>query len=104
MAEKTYAGIKIDVNEEGYFSNHGQWSKEMAVELAKELDIDLTEEHMKLINFLRSDFEEKGSLPTMRRIKKVGGIPTKDLYRLFPEGPLKKACKIAGLAKPASCI
>ena len=53
---------------------------------------------------LRKDAEEKESAPTIRRLKKVGGIDTKLLYELFPGGPLKKATKIAGLPKPASCV
>ncbi len=104
MAVKMYSGKEIEVNDEGYFLEPDKWSGEIATEIATEIGIVLTEEHIKVIDFLRNDFKSKGSLPTMRRIKKVGGIQTKDLYRLFPEGPLKKACKIAGLAKPASCI
>ena len=40
----------------------------------------------------------------MRRMNKVGGIPTKELYALFPDGPIKKAAKIAGFPKPTSCV
>jgi len=104
MAEKTYAGVTVNVNDEGYFEDNKQWTKEMAAEIAKEMDIELTEEHNKVLDFLRSDFEEKGAIPSMRRMKKAGDIPTKDFYRLFPDGPLKKSCKIAGLPKPASCV
>ena len=104
MAEKTYAGVTVTVNDEGYFEDHTQWTKEMALEIAKEMDIELTDEHNKIIDFLRTDYEEKGGIPTMRRIKKVGGVPTKDFYQLFPDGPLKKSCKVAGLPKPASCV
>jgi len=104
MAEKTYAGVSVNVNSEGYFEDHKQWTKEMAAEIAKDLGIELTDEHQKVLDFLRSDFEEKGVIPSMRRMKKTGGIPTKDFYRLFPDGPLKKSCMIAGLPKPASCV
>ena len=73
--------------------------------LAKEEGIDeLTEGHWKVIHFMRKDFQEKGQIPTMRRIKNVGGIPTKDLYALFPKGPAKKAAKAAGLGKPKGCV
>ena len=57
-----------------------------------------------MVDFLRADFAEKGQVPTIRRIKNAGGIPTKELYALYPDGPVKKASKIAGLLKPASCI
>ena len=64
----------------------------------------LTDAHWKVIEFLQKDYAEKGTLPTIRRMKKAGGIPTKELYELYPDGPVKKASKIAGLPKPESCI
>ena len=105
MALKKINGYDVDVNEEGYLTDHSQWNKEVAAEIAKEEGInDLTDSHWMVINFLQKDYQEKGTLPTLRRIKKVGGIPTKELYQLYPEGPLKKAAKIAGLPKPESCV
>ena len=103
MAEKTIAGKTVDVNEEGYLTDSSQWTKEIAAELAKGVEInDLTEEHWKVLEFLRED--AKSTSPTIRRLKKVGGIDTKLLYSLFPGGPLKKATLIAGLLKPVSCV
>ena len=105
MSTKTYSGKTVDLNEEGYLTNASQWTQEIAVEIAQEVGInELTEAHWKVIEFLQEDFQEKGSLPSIRRVKKTGGIPTNELYELFPEGPLKKAAKIAGLPKPASCV
>jgi len=105
MAEKEIAGFKVDVNEEGYLTNQAQWNKEIASEIANELGIgELTEGHWKVIEFLQNDYKENGKLPTIRRVNKAGGISTKDLYALFPEGPLVKAAKVAGLSKPASCV
>ncbi|MBC8491020.1 MAG: TusE/DsrC/DsvC family sulfur relay protein [Candidatus Marinimicrobia bacterium] len=105
MATKAYAGVTVDVNEEGYLTNPSQWNKDIAVEIAREIGInELTDAHWKVIDFLQKDFTEKNSLPSIRRVKKVGGIPTAELYELFPDGPLKKAAKIAGLQKPVSCV
>ncbi len=105
MATKEISGITVDVNEEGYLTDPEQWTEAMAPVLAQEVGIDtLTDEHFKVLRFLQKDFREKGVLPSIRRVKNAGGIPTKDLYRLFPDGPLKKASKIAGLLKPASCV
>ncbi|WP_339063048.1 TusE/DsrC/DsvC family sulfur relay protein [Tepidibacillus marianensis] len=105
MAEKEIAGFQVDVNEEGYLTNSAQWNKEIAAKIASELGIEsLTEGHWKVIEFLQNDFKANGKLPTIRRVNKVGGISTKDLYALFPEGPLMKAAKVAGLSKPASCV
>ena len=104
MPQKQIAGKNIDVDAEGYMINHAQWSREIANELAKELGISLTEAHWNVLEFIDRDFKEKSMVPGMRRMNKVGNIATKDLYALFPDGPIKKAAKIAGYPKPASCV
>ncbi len=105
MSELTLAGKTISIDEEGFLSNPDDWSEDMAPELAKTIGIeDLTDAHWKVIRFMRTDFQEKGQIPTIRRMKNTGGIAIKDLYTLFPEGPAKKAAKIAGLGKPKGCI
>lgn len=105
MAEKLLAGINVDVTEEGYLTDKSQWNKEIAAVLAKEEGIEeLTDAHWNVIEFLQKDYAETGKLPTIRRMKKVGGISTKDFYELFPDGPLVKSAKVAGLSKPASCV
>lgn len=104
MSQKQIAGVTIDVNEEGYMTNHGQWNRGVAEALAGEAGITLTPGHWKVLEFIDRDYREKGVVPGMRRMNKVGGIPTKDLYALFPDGPIKKAARIAGYPKPASCV
>ncbi len=105
MAEKKIAGFTVEVDPEGFMTKPEQWTKEIAVALAKEEGIDqLTDGHWKVIEFMRKDFQEKGVVPTIRRINKVGGIDIKELYALFPNGPAKKAAKIAGLGKPQGCV
>ena len=105
MPEKTYAGVSVQVNDEGFFLDHTAWKKEMAAEIAKEEGIeDFGDGHWKVIEFLQKYHAENGSKPTIRRVNKLGGIPTKELYSLFPGGPLKKSSKVAGLPKPASCV
>ena len=105
MATKTYAGKEVEITDEGFLANPEDWTEEMAPELAKQVEIDeLTEAHWKVINFMRSEFIANGQLPTVRGIKNKGGIPTKDLYALFPGGPAKKAAMAAGLGKPQGCV
>ncbi|PYJ76590.1 MAG: sulfur relay protein DsrC [Verrucomicrobia bacterium] len=104
MSQKQIAGVTIDVNDEGYMTNHAQWNRDVAAALAKEEGIDLTEGHWKVLDFIDKDFKEKSAVPGMRRMNKVGGIETKELYSLFPNGPIKKATKIAGYPKPVSCV
>lgn len=103
--EKTLAGTHVDVTEEGYLTDSSQWNKDVALEIAKEEGIsELTPAHWNVIEFIQKDYKETGKIPTIRRMKKTGGVNTKDLYDLFPEGPLMKASKIAGLSKPVSCV
>jgi TusE/DsrC/DsvC family sulfur relay protein len=103
MAQKTYAGIAVDVNEEGYFTNPSQWTREIAVEIAKEENIVLTDQHFAIIEFLRKR-HENGEALSIRSINHSNIIDVKTFYQLFPGAPLKKATKIAGIPKPASCV
>jgi TusE/DsrC/DsvC family sulfur relay protein len=104
MPQKTLGGVAVDVDDEGYITNHAQWNREVAVALAAEEGITLTAAHWKALEFIDKDFREKGAVPGMRRMNKIGNIPTKEMYALFPEGPIKKAAKISGYPKPTSCV
>ncbi len=105
MATKTYAGKTVEVDDEGFLKNMDDWNEDIAKEIAGEIGLgELTEMHWKVINFMRNDFKEKGQIPTIRRMKNAGGVPTKDLYDLFPGGPAKKAALVAGLGKPQGCV
>ena len=105
MATKTYAGKSVECDDEGFLVNPEDWAEDMASEIAAGIGIDsLTDMHWKVINFMRSDFKEKGQIPSLRRIKNAGGVSTKDVYSLFPEGPAKKAAMISGLGKPQGCV
>ena len=104
MPAKEINGKSITVDEEGYPTDHAQWDKDLAVALAKESGINLTDAHWKVLDFIDQDFQVKGVVPGIRRMKKIGGIPTKDLYELFPDKPIKTAAMISGYPKPASCV
>ena len=104
MPEKTINGTTVSVDDDGFMTDHSQWNKEIAAALAEEEGVTLTDGHWKVLDYIISDHAEKGAIPGMRRMNKVGGIPTKELYALFPGGPIKKAAKISGLPKPASCV
>jgi tRNA 2-thiouridine synthesizing protein E len=103
MATKTYAGQSVEVNDEGYLVDAGQWSKEIAAEIAKEEGIELTDKHYEVLDFLRIA-NEKGETLTIRKVGKSGIVDIKGLYQLFPGGPLKHSSRIAGIPKPASCV
>ncbi len=101
--EKSIAGHTVEVNDEGYMTNHNQWNKEIAAELASEAGISLTDDHWKVIEYLQEQY--KNDIPlTIRKIGKSGVVDIKQFYGLFPNGPLKVSSKIAGITKPVSCI
>lgn len=103
MAKKSYNGVIVDVNEEGYFINPQQWTPEIAAEIAREENLILTDQHYAIIEFLRKRNLD-GEILSIRSINRSGIIDVKTFYRLFPGAPLKKAAKIAGIPKPANCI
>ena len=102
--KKTIAGTEVDVNEEGYLTNASQWNEAIAAAIAAEEGVGpLTDAHMKVVNYLREQ-QAKGAALTIRGMGKSGVVTTKELYDLFPGGPLKKSSKIAGIPKPVGCI
>ena len=103
MAQKEYAGVMVDVNEEGYMTNADQWNVEIAREIAKEENLELTDLHIEVIKYIREK-TASGATLTIRSIGKSGIVDIKQFYQLFPGAPLKKATKIAGVPKPTSCI
>jgi TusE/DsrC/DsvC family sulfur relay protein len=103
MATTEINGVTINVNDEGYFLDASQWSKDIAVEMAKRENIELTDKHYQVLEFLRNRFL-KGETLTIRSIGKSGIVDIKQFYELFPGGPLKMSSKIAGIPKPASCV
>jgi TusE/DsrC/DsvC family sulfur relay protein len=105
MPTATLAGVDVVVNDEGFFEDPNQWTEPMAVELAKEEGIDeLTDQHWQVIKFMRSEYFDKGTGPTVRMLGKTSGVTVKELYQLFPKGPAKLAARIAGIPKPRGCI
>jgi len=104
-------GVSIDHDEEGYITDISDWNKDLAAMIAVGEELELTDEHWDVINFLRNYYEEYQIAPAIRvlvkAVKKTMGPEkgnNKYLYELFPYGPAKQACKIAGLPKPTGCI
>ena len=105
MSTATISGVTVDLNDEGFFTDPQQWTKDIAVELARNDGIDtLTDKHWTVLEFMRSEYFEKGTGPTVRILGKTSGVSVKELYELFPKGPAKMAARIAGIPKPKGCI
>jgi tRNA 2-thiouridine synthesizing protein E len=105
MSTKMIAGKTVQVNEEGYMTNPAEWTKDIAVEMAKEEGlVELSPAHWKVIDFARQTAVQSGAAPTLRTITSNAGVTTKELFALFPKGPAKKVARIAGLGKPEGCV
>lgn len=105
MGTLNLAGVDVDVDEKGFFTDPVQWSKEMAPLIAAEEGIEeLSPRHWEVIELMRREYDEKGTGPAVRMLSKVADIPIKELYQLFPGGPAKQAARIAGIPKPRGCI
>jgi len=105
MSTTTIAATDVELNDEGFFVHPEQWTDAMASEIARREGIDeLTDAHWKVIHFMRAEYFEKGTGPTVRMLGKTSGVSVKELYQLFPKGPAKMAAKIAGIPKPRGCI
>ena len=104
-------GTVFEADEEGYLIDIGAWNEELAILIAEDENIEMSSDAWEVVNFLRSYYEEYQIAPAVRVLtkaikKKLGADKgnSKYLYELFPYGPAKQACKIAGLPKPTGCI
>ena len=104
MSTATIAGQEVHVNDEGFMTEYDEWTEDIGSNLATNIGIEMTDEHWEAIRFLRADFADQGETATLRRVTKVGGIPTKQLFALFPKKPAKKMAYVAGLPKPKGCV
>mgnify|MGYP000495026810 CR=1 FL=1 len=106
-----FNGQQLETDKEGYLIDSTQWSKELAPLIAQGENIQLSDAHWEVVNFVRDFYEEFETSPAIRMLvkamaKQLGEDKgnSKYLYKLFPKGPAKQATKIAGLPKPARCI
>lgn len=93
----------LATNEEGYLKNYKEWTEEWARAIAAEHNIELTPKHWEVLQWLRTK-QAEGVALSLRKVGNSGIVDIKQLYALFPGGPLKISSKIAGIPKPASCI
>ena len=105
MALFEHGNVKIQVDEDGFMEEPEVWNEEVALALASTEGVaELTENHWKVVNYLREYYAKFGVAPMIRKLCKETGYPLKEIYELFPSGPAKGACKVAGLAKPTGCV
>ena len=103
--EMTVGDKVLPLDEDGFLQEPDLWGEDVAEAFAATEGIDaLTDEHWKVINYLRDYYQKFGVAPMIRKLCKETGFKLKVIYELFPSGPAKGACKVAGLAKPTGCV
>jgi tRNA 2-thiouridine synthesizing protein E len=105
MPMLTLGGRELEIDEDGFITKPEEWNEQVAADLAKTEGVnELTENHWKIVKFLRDYYLEYGIAPMIRKLCKETGFKLKEVYDLFPSGPAKGACKVAGLPKPTGCV
>ncbi len=98
-------GRTLEIDEDGFIQDPTQWDEKVAEALAKTEGVDeMTEEHWKLVRYLNDYYHKYGVAPMIRKLCKETGFKLNKVYQLFPSGPAKGACKVAGLPKPTGCV
>ena len=106
-----FQGRFIETDENGFITSMEDWSEAVCEHLAAVDGCVLTDEHREIIGFVREYYGEHGIAPAVRilvrSMRQRWGADkgnSRYLYRLFPDGPAKQACRYAGLPKPTGCI
>jgi len=104
--EVQVAGKKVILDEDCFMQNTEDWDEKIAEWMAKELEgvQQMTEEHWKVIRYLRDYWETYGACPPIKMLTKETGFSLEKIYQLFPSGPALGACKVAGAPKPTGCV
>ncbi len=97
--------LSFDIDEDGFIQQPELWNETVAQALARTDGVDeLTQEHWRVLSYLRDYYVQYGSAPTVRKLVKKSGVDLKRIYQLFPSGPAMGACKVAGLPRPTGCV
>lgn len=105
MVQVELAGKSYDVDEDGFLQEPDLWTEDVAKAFATTEGVDtLSDEHWVVVNYIREYYLKFGTAPMIRKLCKQTKMDLKKIYDLFPSGPAKGACKIAGLPKPTGCV
>lgn len=104
MPTNTLNDRTFEVDAEGFLTRRDDWSEDLAADMAALIRIDLSDEHLAILRFMREDSAQTGVTPTLRRIQTVGGFDIKSLFALYPGKPAKKMAWLSGLPKPVGCV
>ncbi len=105
MRSLEWNGMKLEIDDDGFLQQPDLWNEQIALVLATTEGLsELSESHWKVVRYIRDYYLQFDIAPMVRKLCKETGISLKQIYDLFPSGPAKGACKVAGLAKPTGCV
>lgn len=105
MATIELEEMVLEVDGDGFLTQPEIWNEEVARQIAKIDGItEMNEKHWAIIKIIRDNYEEKGMAPMVRTICQEAGVRLREIYELFPLGPARGACRVAGLPKPDGCV
>lgn len=105
MAILEIEGKSFEVDGDGFLVNPNLWNDEVATLFARYDGIEeLNDKHWAIVRIIRRNYEEKGMAPMVRSICQETGLKLREIYELFPLGPARGACRVAGLPKPDGCV
>jgi dissimilatory sulfite reductase related protein len=105
MPQLVVGDLTLEVNDDGFLLEPDRWNEEVAAAIAAAGGVgSLTAKHWRIVRYIRTHYVEFHVPPLVRKLCKQTGIPLKDIYELFPDGPAKGACKVAGLPGPDGCV
>ncbi len=105
MPRAVFGGLELEIDEDGFIQEPEKWSEAVAEDLAKTEEVEkMGKEHWSLVNYIRDYYLQFGVAPPIRMLCQKTGFDLKYIYELFPGGPAKGACKVAGLPKPIGCV
>lgn len=95
----------IEIDDSGYMTQPKTWTRETAQMIARYDGIEeLSDKHWEILNLIRTHWQEHDRAPMIRTLCNSTGLTLREIYKLFPRGPARGACRIAGLPKPEGCV
>jgi dissimilatory sulfite reductase related protein len=105
MPNLTHNEVTVEVDDDGFLVDPQQWNERVALALASTEGLGaLNDDHWAIMNYIRDYHGQYGVAPMVRKLCKDTGFKLKEIYALFPSGPARGACKVAGLEKPTGCV
>jgi dissimilatory sulfite reductase related protein len=105
MSEIVIDGNTLPLDEEGFLQQPEVWNEDVAREFAAAEGVaEMTPDHWAVVRFIREYYLEHDTAPMVRKLCQATNLNLRTIYKLFPSGPAKGACKVAGLPKPDGCV